>query len=92
MHLKMPSLEKSPWVQREAPKQLVGNLFQFSVQRLLKMSPVVIIHLRVETLLLELCNSLRVARGLGEGSRLPRSRYLFCLKAGLFKMKRYVRI
>lgn len=63
MHLKMPSLEKSPWVLREAPKQLVGNLFQFSVQRLLKMSPVVIMHLRVETLLEELCNWLGAARG-----------------------------
>lgn len=49
MQREMPSLEKSPWVLREAPKQLVCNLFQFSVQRLLRMSPVVIMHLGVET-------------------------------------------
>lgn len=54
--------KKSPWVLLEAPKQLVGNLFQFSVQRLLKMSPVVMIHLRVETLP-QSCATRSVLRG-----------------------------
>lgn len=46
MHQKMLSQYKSPWVLSEAPNSWSAIYFQFSVQPLQRMSPVVITHLR----------------------------------------------
>lgn len=87
MHRKKTFLVKWTRVLREAPKQLVGRVSVISVQWRLKMSPVVIIYLGVETLFPEFCNWLCVVRGLVEGSGLPFSRCLFCLKNWFFMRK-----